>query len=75
MANKLTRTAVRLMLFVLFASAAFAAERQILSGHVPDAVAAFHLQPLGRLPATNHLHIAINLPLRNIDKLNQLIQA
>ena len=74
MANKLTRTAVRLMLFFLFASAAFAAERQILSGHVPDAVAAFHLQPLGRLPATNHLHIAINLPLRNIDMLNQLIQ-
>jgi len=30
---------------------------------VPEAVARFNLQPLGRLPTTNRLHLAIGLPL------------
>jgi uncharacterized repeat protein (TIGR01451 family) len=46
--------------------------RQFLHGHVPAAVA--HLTPLGLLPATNELHLAISLPLRNEDELNKLLQ-
>jgi len=51
----------------------FAAEpRQFLHGHVPGAVA--HLTPLGLLPATNQIHLAIGLPLRNEEALNQLLR-
>jgi len=52
----------------LFFSAIYpgvAAERQVLHGHVPAAVARFNLQPTGQLPATNRLALAIGLPLRN----------
>src|ERR1700722_17865734 len=51
-----------------------AEERQTLQNHVPAAVAALNLRPVGRLPATNRLHIAINLPLRNQDALVTLFQ-
>jgi autotransporter-associated beta strand protein len=44
----------------------------MLHGHVPAAVS--RLQPLRRLEATNHLQLAIGLPLRNQDALNQLLQ-
>ena len=33
--------------------------RQLLHGHVPPAVARFHLPPMSRLPATNRLNLAI----------------
>jgi len=72
MTNKLFNDLAVLGLFVWLTLPMRAAETQMLSGHVPDAVAAFHLEPLGRLPATNHLHIAINLPLRNNEELSQL---
>ena len=49
-----------------------AGPRQFLHGHVPAAVA--HLTPLGLLPATNQLHLAIGLPLRNEEALNKLLQ-
>jgi hypothetical protein len=49
-----------------------AAERQVLSSHVPVAVA--HLQPLQRLPGTNVLLLAIGLPLRNQEALARLIE-
>ncbi len=74
MTNKLSVIVSAVALVFLAATPAAAAERQQLAGHVPEAVAKLHLQPLGRLPATNHLHIAINLPLRNNDALNQLLQ-
>ena len=45
-----------------------------LRGHVPTAVARFHLQPIGRLPATNRLNLAVALPLRNQAELNALLQ-
>ena len=51
-----------------------AAERQVLRGHVPAAVARFNLQPTGQLPAAKSLHLAIGLPLRNQAALTQLIQ-
>ena len=46
----------------------------MLRGHVPGAIARFNLQPLGRLPATNRLNLAIGLPLRNQDALDKLLQ-
>ena len=49
-------------------------ERQVLPGHVPEAVALLGLRPVGRLPATNRLNLAIGLPLRNTNALNQLLQ-
>jgi hypothetical protein len=45
----------------------------ILSGHVPAAVSRFHLQPVGSLPASQQLKLAIGLPLRNADALDQLL--
>jgi uncharacterized repeat protein (TIGR01451 family) len=56
----------------VFPSKAAGSDRQVLHGHVPPAVA--HLTPLGLLPATNQLHLAISLPLRNEDALGQLLQ-
>jgi hypothetical protein len=47
--------------------------KQLLHGHVPPAIARFHLQPMSRLPATNRLNLAIGLPLRNQDALNKLL--
>jgi hypothetical protein len=49
-----------------------AAPWQTLSGHVPAAVA--QLQPTGRLPATNRLHLAVALAPRNRDGLLKLLQ-
>ena len=68
---------VRGVAVALFFSAVYpgiAAERQVLRGHVPAAVARFNLQPTGQLPATKSLHLAIGLPLRNQEALTDLIQ-
>ena len=59
---------------VLFTTPGSGVERQMLPGHVPKAVARFGLRPTGRLPATNRLNLAIGLPLRNTNALNQLLQ-
>lgn len=66
--------ATGLTLFALLTLPALAADRQMLHGHVPAEVAQFRLQPLNRLPATNRLHVAFNLPLRNNEAVNQLLQ-
>src|SRR5208282_2288499 len=61
----------------LFFSAIYpgiAAERQVLHGHVPAAVARYNLQPTGQLPATKSLQLAIGLPLRNGAALDVLLQ-
>ncbi|HXP60684.1 MAG TPA: protease pro-enzyme activation domain-containing protein [Dongiaceae bacterium] len=49
-----------------------AGERQVLRGHLPAAAA--RLQPVGRLPGTNRLELAIGLPLRNRDGLTNLLR-
>jgi subtilase family serine protease len=49
-----------------------AAGRQFLHGHIPEAVS--HLQPMGRFPGTNRLNLAIGLPLRNQEALDNLLQ-
>jgi len=50
----------------------FAAGRQWLHGHVPAVLS--RLQPLGRLPETGRLQLAIGLPLRNEAALDELIR-
>jgi subtilase family serine protease len=59
---------------LLFATSVQAAGRQALRGHVPRAIADLNLQPVGLLPGTNRLHLAIGLPLRNQEALGALLQ-
>jgi subtilase family serine protease len=49
-----------------------AGEMRALPGHVPPPPAL--LQPLGRLPGTRSLRLAISLPLHNRDALTNLLQ-
>ena len=51
-----------------------AAPLQVLHGQVPAAVAALNLKPIGRLPGTNRLTVAIGLPGRNQQALRTLLQ-
>ncbi len=46
--------------------------RQVLHGHVPAVVA--RLQPIDRLEASSRLNLAIGLPLRNPQVLNELLR-
>ena len=75
LARHLSRSTFALVatLFLL-ATTAGAAERQVLRGHVPAAIAELNLQPLSRLPATTPLNLAIGLPLRNREALTNLLQ-
>jgi len=50
------------------------AGRQLLGGHVPEAIARLRLPATGRLPATNGLNLAIGLPLRNQAELAELLR-
>src|SRR5580700_6172149 len=49
-----------------------AADPQVLHGRVPPPIS--NMQPLGRLPATNQMHLAIALPWRNQATLTQLLE-
>ncbi len=60
------------LFFLWCAASAQEAGRQTLNGHIPDAITA--LQPMGRLAGTNRLNLAVSLPLRNGDKLSQLLK-
>ena len=66
--------AVSSALLLLFTTPGAGAERQVLRGHVPAAVARLGLRPEGRLPATNRLRLAIGLPLRNTNALSKLLE-
>jgi hypothetical protein len=49
-------------LFPLLAPApALAADTQFLHGHIPAVVAKLNLQPVARMPGTNHLNLAMRL--------------
>ena len=50
----------------------WAAERQVLHGHVPAVVS--RLVPVGRLPVAQHVNLAIGLPPRNQQGLTDLIR-
>jgi subtilase family serine protease len=60
-----------LALFFLSDASAQTVPRKFLHGHVPAAVAG--LQAQGLLAATNRLHLAIGLPLRNEAALDDLL--
>jgi subtilase family serine protease len=47
--------------------------RQVLEGHVPPALARLHLQPIDKLSTTNRLNLAIGLPLRNQNSIDELL--
>ena len=68
------RAAIAGAVLLLFTTPGSGVERQMLPGHVPKAVARLGLRPAGRLPATNRLNLAVGLPLRNTNALNQLLQ-
>ena len=57
---------------LLLATGAPALESQRLHGQVPEIVA--RLNPVGRLPATNRLHLVLGLPLRNKEELGSLLE-
>jgi hypothetical protein len=49
-----------------------AVDRQVLTGHMPPALA--RLQPIDRLASTNRLKLTIGLPLRNRPALTNMLQ-
>jgi len=71
MKKKLSQAGAILTLLLLFVASLPAAERRTLRRGVPDSVNA---QRLDRLPASNHLYLAIGLPLRNKSTLANLLQ-
>ena len=72
MTSKLFRMVASVALMARCIEAASAEDRHILDTRVPEM--AKHLPMLSRLPATNQMHFAIGLPLRNQDTLGQLIR-
>ncbi len=64
---------ISLLFCLSLAVAAQPVQTQSLQGHVPPALA--RLSPVGRLPATNVLPLAIGLPLRNKQELTNLLQS
>lgn len=50
-----------------------AADKRLAPGQVPAAVARGQIWPLGRLPGTNQLHLALCLPVRNAEALTNLL--
>lgn len=69
--SKLAACSAAWIFFLCVGEGRAAAGLQSLRGLVPETVAA--LPPEGRLPGTNRLDLAIGLPLRNGDKLAQLL--
>jgi hypothetical protein len=71
--TRLARNVAVAVVWVLVAASvqAWTPGRQVLRGHVPDVAA--HLKPMGDLPETNRLHLAISLPLRHQDALARLL--
>ena len=68
------RTVLCALLFSVAAASPALAQRRELHGHIPQAVKSLNLQPLRQLPATNVLHLAIGLPLRDPDAAKAFIQ-
>jgi subtilase family serine protease len=59
---------------LLAAVAAQAGERPAMTTHVPEAVSSGQATLMGHLPSTQHLSLAISLPLRNEAELDDLLQ-
>lgn len=65
--------ALPLLLPLAIALQAPGAQRQLLSGHIPPAIARLHLQPVGQLPPAEQLTLVIGLPLRRCAEFSQLL--
>jgi subtilase family serine protease len=61
-------------LFLPFAAPGLAAETRALRKHVPEVIHRLGLQPVGRLPTNQQLHLAIGLPLHNQAALDTLLE-
>ena len=76
--NAPVRRVGRALLFALvFSHASISsalAQRQTLSGHVPQPVKDLNLQPVAPLSATQHLYLAIGLPSRDEPGLKTFVQ-
>jgi subtilase family serine protease len=70
----LQRLAVAMCAASLFFVAAQAEQRPTLTSHVPAAVSSGVVPRVGRVPAAQHLSLAISLPLRNQSELTDLLQ-
>ncbi len=68
------RVAAGAALFFAFSPSVQAAAYCLAGGHVPAAVVAGRLQPVGSLAETNRLHLDIGLPLRNQADLDQFLK-
>jgi hypothetical protein len=66
--------ALLVALLLALAPPASGTGQPLLIGHVPQVIHRLHLHPLGRLPPTNELRLAISLPLRNTNDLALLLQ-
>jgi subtilase family serine protease len=63
-----------LVFFMAGAMAAHAESHLTMTHHVPDAVASGKARLISQLPATQHLSLAISLPLRNENSLDDLLK-
>ncbi|MGO9649969.1 MAG: protease pro-enzyme activation domain-containing protein [Terriglobales bacterium] len=59
---------------MLVTSSALAESHLTMTRHVPEAVTSGKAQLVGQLPAAQHLSLAISLPLRNENALNDLLE-
>jgi subtilase family serine protease len=71
LANSILRQGWAVALALLFVSTTQAADRQVIPGHVPSAVA--RLTPVAHLTTPGPLHLTISLPLRNRESLTNLL--
>ena len=70
--SKLNRFSASFLVALLLAALpAIAAERQVLTGHIPKGVAASRV--INELPAATRLNLAIGLPLRNQAQLDSFV--
>jgi hypothetical protein len=65
---------VTLLAVMLPLSSAVAAQKTLAPGHVPVAVAQKKVSALGRLAATNELHLALAMPLRDAAGLTNFLR-
>lgn len=64
--------ALALLFCLIVPASSYAAGRQLLHGHRPEAVN--HATRIGRLESSKSLHLSLGLPLRNPDQLNSLLR-
>jgi PKD repeat protein len=64
----------RLVVFITAVVSPAFAQRQMLTGHVPQVVKNLNLPPVDRLSATQHVYLAIGVPLRDLEGAKDFLQ-